>query len=177
MKIVKRIALGILAFFGLLLLVALFIKNEYKVEQQIAINQPRERVFDYVRFARNQDQFNKWITSDPLIQKSYRGTDGTEGFVYAWESVGDAGQGEQEISRIRPNEQVDFVVRFIKPFEGAALACMKTETLAANQTKLTWTLEGQNHYPMNLLNLFVPALLGSDMSTSLHTLKEVLEKR
>ena len=177
MKIVKRIALGLLAFVGLLLIVALFVKNDYKVEREISINKPREQVFDYVRFTRNHDHFNKWILSDPLIQKSYRGTDGTEGFVYAWRSDGNAGQGEQAISHIQPNEQVDFALHFIKPFESNALTYMKTEPIAANQTKLTWSMAGKNHYPLNLLNLFVPGLLGSDMSTSLHTLKELLEKQ
>jgi hypothetical protein len=177
MKMVKRLAIGLLGLLVLLLIAALFIKNEYKIERQVAINKPKEEVFDYVRFARNQDHFNKWIITDPLIQKSYKGTDGTVGFVYAWESVGDAGKGEQEISRLRQGEQVDIVVRFKEPFESKALTCMKTETLAANQTKLTWSMEGRNQYPLNLLNLFLPNMLGNDLSTSLNTLKGVLEKQ
>jgi hypothetical protein len=177
MKILKRIFIGLAAFIALLLIAALFVKNEYKVEQAVTINQPRETVFDYVKMARNQDYFNQWIITDPLIQKSYKGTDGTVGFVYAWNSVGSAGKGEQEIKRIREGEQVEFAVRFIEPFEGNADTFMKTEPVASNQTKLTWRMEGRNHYPMNLLNLFVTGMLGNDMQTSLNTLKSVLEKQ
>ena len=177
MKILKRIVLGLAGLFVLLLIAALFIKKEYKVERQIAINKPKEKVFDFVKFARNQDRFNKWIITDPLIQKSYKGTDGTVGFVYAWQSVGDAGKGEQEISSIRQNEQVDFIVRFFEPFEGNATTYIKTESIAANQTQLTWSMEGRNQYPLNLMNLFIPNMLGDDMATSLTTLKDVLEKQ
>jgi hypothetical protein len=178
MKILKRIAIGLLGLVVLLLLAALFVKNEYTVERNVAINKPNGQVFGYVKLARNQDNFNKWILSDPQIKKSYRGgSDGTVGFVYAWESKGSAGKGEQEIKRIREGEEVDFAVRFIKPFEGEAAAIMKTEPLAANQTKLTWRMEGRNHYPLNLMNLFVPDLLGKDLETSLGNLKTLLEKQ
>jgi hypothetical protein len=178
MKILKRIAIGLLGLVVLLLLAALFVKNEYTVERNVAINKPNGQVFGYVKLARNQDNFNKWILSDPQIKKSYRGgSDGTVGFVYAWESEGSAGKGEQEIKSIREGEEVDFAVRFIEPFEGEAAAIMKTEPLAANQTKLTWRMEGRNHYPLNLMNLFVPGLLGKDLETSLGNLKTILEKQ
>ncbi len=175
MKLVKRIAIGIAGLVCILLLAALFVKNEYRVERNISISKPKEQVFAYVKFARNQDKFNQWIMSDPQIKKSYRGHDGTAGFVYAWDSEGSAGKGEQLIKSIREGERVDFGIRFIKPFEGTASASMTTEALAANETKLTWSMEGRNPYPLNLMNLFVPGLLGNDMATSLNTLKTVLE--
>lgn len=177
MKILKRIGIGILGLMAILLLAALFVKKEYKVEQQVTINKATNTVFDYVKFARNQDQFNKWIMADPQIKKSYKGNDGAVGFVYAWDSEGNAGQGEQEIKSIREGEQVNFVIRFKKPFEGDASAMMKTEAIAANQTKLTWSMTGRNHYPLNILNLVLPSMLGKDMQESLTTLKSVLEKQ
>jgi len=35
---------------------------------------------------------------------------------------------------------------------------------------------GQNKYPMNLMNLIVPGMLGKDMEESLGNLKDVLER-
>jgi hypothetical protein len=176
MKIFKRVLIGIAAVIVLLLLTALFVKNEYKVQEAVTINQPKEKVFHFVKQARNHDRFNKWTMSDPDIRKSYKGTDGTVGFVYAWESDGSAGKGEQETSRIREGEQIDFLLRFKEPFESNAAVLMKTESLTAGETKLTWSMEGRNPYPFNLMNLFLHSLLGKDMQTSLATLKGVLEK-
>lgn len=177
MKVFKRILTGLAALIVLLLLSAFFIKKEYKVEQEIVVNKPKSDVFNYVKFAKNQDNFNKWIMTDPQIRKSYKGADGAVGFVYAWDSEGNAGKGEQEIKSIREGERVDLAVHFIKPLEGTASTCFTTDAVTAGQTKLTWRMEGRNSYPINLMNLFIPAMLGKDMKTSLTTLKTVLESQ
>src|SRR5689334_21627878 len=92
------VIIGILAIF---LLVALFVSKNYKVERAIAINKPVNEVFDYIRYQKNQDQYNKWIMRDPNARKAYTGTDGTVGFIYAWESDSKhVGKGEQEIRKI-----------------------------------------------------------------------------
>lgn len=174
MKILKRILIGIIGLIILLLLTALLVPKDYRVERFVSIDKPNEQVFAFVKQAKNQDRFNKWIQADPLVKKTYRGEDGTVGFVYAWES-NEVGKGEQEISSIKEGEQVDFSLRFKEPFESNATACMSTEPVSANQTKLTWRMEGSSPYPMNLMNLFVPTVLGKDLETSLHTLKNILE--
>ncbi|MBB1285837.1 SRPBCC family protein [Flavisolibacter sp. BT320] len=176
MKILKRILIGIVAIIAVLLLTALFVNKDYNVERSVSINKPKEQVFSFVKQARNQDQYNKWIQADPQVKKTYRGEDGTVGFVYAWES-NEVGKGEQEISSIREGEQIDFALRFKEPFESNAAARMITETVADNQTKVSWRMEGSSPYPMNLMNLFVPSVLGKDLETSLANLKTVLEKQ
>lgn len=177
MKILKRLLIGIACLVALLLLTAAFISKDYKVEQEVVVNKPKTDVFNYVKYARNQDNFNKWIMTDPQIKKRYEGTDGTVGFRYAWDSEGNAGKGEQEIKNIQDGQRVDLGVHFIKPVEGMALTSFTTDAVASNQTKLTWSMQGRNPYPLNFLNLFVPGMLGKDMQTSLTTLKSILEKQ
>ena len=176
MKILKRILIGIVAIVASLLLIALFVTKDYNVERSVSINKPKEQVFGFLKQAKNQDQYNKWIQADPQVKKTYRGEDGTVGFVYAWESS-EVGKGEQEISSIREGEQIDFALRFQEPFESNAAAHMTTETVADNQTKVSWRMEGSSSYPLNLMNLFVPSVLGNDLETSLATLKTILEKQ
>ena len=176
MKILKRILIGIASLAALWLLTALFVKKDYHVERSVSINKPKEQVFAFIKQAKNQDRYNKWIQADPQVKKRYHGQDGTIGFVYAWDSK-KVGKGEQEISRIREGERIDFALRFKEPFESNAAAHMTTETVADNQTKLTWSMEGSSPYPMNLMNLFVPSVLGNDLETSLTTLKTILEKQ
>ena len=176
MKILKRILIGIVAIIAVLLLTALFVNKDYNVERSVSINKPKEQVFSFVKQAKNQDQYNKWIQADPQVKKTYRGEDGTVGFVYAWESK-EVGKGEQEISSIREGEQIDFALRFKEPFESNAAARMTTEAVADNQTKVSWRMEGSSPYPMNLMNLFVPSVLGKDLEASLENLKTILEKQ
>src|SRR3546814_1199842 len=47
-------------------------------------------------------------------------SDGTVGFVYAWDGNKKAGKGEQEIRGITEGRKIDLELRFIKPFEGIA---------------------------------------------------------
>jgi hypothetical protein len=92
-------------------------------------------VFDYVRLLNNQDNFSKWATMDPAMKKSFSGTDGTVGFVSAWESKKkDVGKGEQEIIKITEGQRIDYELRFKEPFEATDLAYITTEPISENQT-------------------------------------------
>ncbi len=112
----------------------------------------------------------------PALKKEFRGTDGTVGFVYAWDSnKKNAGKGEQEIKNIKEGERVDVEVRFQKPFHGIATAPIITEGMSANQTKVKWAMNGNTKYPLNFMNLFMDNMLGKDLEASLNNLKTILE--
>ncbi len=105
MKNVKIILLDVAILIAIPLIVALFVKKEYVVEREVTINKPKEAVFDYVKYLKNQDNYSKWVRMDPNIKKDFRGTDGTVGFVYAWNGNEKAGKGEQEIKNITQGEK------------------------------------------------------------------------
>ncbi|HEY4628905.1 MAG TPA: SRPBCC family protein [Flavobacterium sp.] len=175
----KKILIALAILIAIPLIVALFVKKVYAVEREITINKPKQEVFDYVKLLKNQDHYSKWATMDPKMKKSYRGTDGTVGFVSTWESkVDSVGVGEQEIKKIVEGERIDFELRFIKPFEATEPAFMTTEAVSENQTKVKWGFSGHMNYPMNLMMLFMDfeKMIGDDLQTGLNNLKTVLEK-
>ena len=176
MRIVKKILLGIVILIAVLLIAALFIPKEYSIEKEITINKSKQEVFDYVKILNNQDKYNIWVMKDPNVRRTSTGTDGTIGFVTAWDSDNsEVGKGEQEIRNVVEGRRIDLQVRFQKPMENTATVYMNTDAVADNETKLTWGMAGTNSYPMNLMNLFVPSMLGKDMQKSLNNLKTVLE--
>lgn len=178
MKLLVRIVLVLVGIVVLLLLVAVFVSKDYSIQRDITINKPRTEVFDYIRYQKNQEQYNKWIMEDPNLKKQYRGTDGTVGFATKWDSEKkEVGKGEQEIKQIVEGERVDSEIRFVEPFESVAQTHMTTEAVSPSQTKVTWTFEGRNSWPMNLMNLFMNNMLGKDMQTSLENLKKNMESR
>jgi len=179
MNVLKKIVIVLAILFAIPLVVALFVKKDYGVEKEIIIDKPKQEVFDYIRFLKNQDNFSKWATMDPNMKKTYRGTDGTVGFVSAWESDNhDVGAGEQEIIKITEVERIDFELRFMKPFESTESAYMTTESVSENQTKVKWGFSGHMKYPMNLMMLFMnfEKMIGDDLQTGLNKLKTELEK-
>jgi hypothetical protein len=176
MKTVKRIFLAIIIIIAIPFIVAVFVKKEYIIQRKVTINRPNPEVFSYIRHLKNQETFSKWLQLDPAMKKDFRGTDGTIGFVYAWQGNSQAGEGEQEIKSIEVNKRLEVEVRFKRPFESVAYTPFTTEPLAPNQTEVTWGMRGKNPYPMNFMNLFMDKVLGNDLEQGLSTLKEVLEK-
>ena len=176
MRTIRKILIGVAAFIGLLLFAALFVQKEYTVEREITINKPKVEVFAYIKQIKNQEHYNKWAMLDPNMKKTYRGTDGTVGFVYAWNGNNEAGQGEQEIKSITEGEKIDLEIKFIRPFAGVAKTPFTTVAVSENQTKVKWGMTGGNPYPFNLMHLFMDGLLGKDLEISLVNLKSQLEK-
>ena len=164
---------GIIA---LLLVVALLMTKNYKTYCEIVILAPRQKVFDYLKQLKNQDNFNKWIMIDPDMKKDFKGTDGTVGFIYAWNGNKEGGEGEQEIKSITEGKKIEMEIRFVRPFAGIAHAEMTTQSLLDDQTKATWSTASTMKYPLNLMLPVIVKMLEKDIGTSLTTLKSILEK-
>lgn len=179
MRTFRNMLIGGGILVGVPLIAALLIKKHYAVEREITINKPKRVVFDYIKFLKNQDNYSKWAKMDTEMKKSYRGTDGTVGFVSAWESKNkEVGKGEQEIKKIIEGDRVDFELRFFEPFKSTEPAYMATESLSDNQTKVRWGFNGHMKYPMNLMLVFMDfeKMIGNDLETGLYNLKTELEK-
>jgi len=180
MKILKKILLGIAILIALVLIVALFVDKGYTAESEIIVNKPKHEVFDYIKHIKNQNDYSKWNMMDPNSKMEYTGTDGTVGFISAWDSENkNVGKGEQEITKIVEGERVDMELRFKKPFESTAAAYMTTDSIAPNQTKVKWGFVGATPYPFNIICLFmnVKKMIGEDMMVGLTNLKGILEKK
>ncbi|HMF72979.1 MAG TPA: SRPBCC family protein [Flavitalea sp.] len=171
--IILIVLLGIIA---VLLLIALFTKKEYNIQREIVINVSVTKVFTYVKHLKNQDNYNKWVMVDPDKKAEFKGTDGIEGFIYAWNGNKKVGEGEQEIIKINDGRSVESEIRFVRPFTGIAKSIMETAAIAENQTKVKWDNISKMKYPMNVMLPFVEKMLSKDMDTSLATLKTILEK-
>src|SRR4249919_1900502 len=135
MKTVKRILLGLAALVVLVLVVALFVPGEYKVERSTEISRSKKEVFNYVKHIRNQDKYSVWNMADPNIVMNFKGEDGNVGFVSAWDSkMEHVGKGEQEITKINEGESIETVLRFYRPWEGTANAGFVTEQTGPDKT-------------------------------------------
>lgn len=175
MKILLIILLTIVGIVALLLILALFMKKEHYVKCEIIINAPRQKVFDYIKLLKNQDYFNKNAMAGPDRIREYKGTDGTEGFIYAWSGNKDAGQGEKEIKKLIEGQRVEAEIRFIKPMKTSSYIIMDLESIADNQTKVSWSNAGTLSYPINIMIPMLEKMLPKDMDSSLTNLKNILE--
>ena len=173
------IVIIILVILAVPFIAASFLSKAYAIEREVIIDKPRQDVFDYIRIIKNQQFYNKWVMADPGAKMEYRGTDGTIGFVSAWDSENKSvGKGEQEIIKINEGQNIILEIRFVKPFEGVSHTHLNLIPISANQTLVKWSFTGARNYTMKLFYLLfnLERKLGRDIDTSLNNLKAVLER-
>lgn len=176
MKIIKKIIIGILAFIALLLVVALFIPNDYTVSVSTVINKPKSEVFDYVRMIKNQEKYSIWMMEDSNVVMDYQGTDGTIGFKASWNSKDDnVGEGSQQITAVS-DERIDVDLHFERPMKGDDKAATIVEAVSENQTKVTSEFYGHSTYPLNLISLIGKKIITDAQTQNLANLKKILEE-
>jgi len=176
MNILITILLVVAGIIALILLLALFMKEEHHVRREIIINAPRQKVFDYIKLLKNQDEFNKNAMAAPDRKREFKGTDGTVGYIYAWSGDKNAGVGEKEIKNIIEGKRIETEIRFVKPMAVTASIIMETASLSDNQTKVSWSNAGVLKYPLNIMIPMMEKHVARDMDSSLSTLKNILEK-
>jgi hypothetical protein len=179
MKTLKIIGLALAGIIALILLTGLFVNGKYDVEREVTINKPKQAVFDYLKYLRNQSNFSVWAKIDPAMKTEFRGEDATVGFVSAWDSENpDAGKGEQKIIGIDDGSRIDYELHFIEPFESTDFAYLSTIALNDSVTTVKWGFNGTMKYPMNLMLLFtdMEKMLAPDLQNGLNNLKVILEQ-
>jgi hypothetical protein len=175
MQTIITILLILAGIIALLLVIAVFIKKEHYVKREISINAPTQKVFDYVKLLKNQEEFSKWAAADEDRKKEFKGTDGTAGFIYSWSGNKNAGEGQKEIKHIIEGKRIETEMRFVKPMVAVAHVIMETESLPDNRTKVSWSNRSTLKYPLNIMVPMVEKMLAKDMDSSLSTLKNILE--
>lgn len=172
------ILITIAAILGAKLIAALIMGKEMIIEKKVTIDRSVKDVFEFIRFSQNHDKFSVWNQMDPDMKKEYRGTDGTVGFVYAWESNKEknVGKGEQEMVNIEEGKTIEYELRFEKPMKNVAKAKFIFASVGGNQTEVQWGFYSKMKFPMNLMKPIFTKMLGKDLQKGLDNLKQVLEK-
>lgn len=195
MKFLKWLGIGLGGLILLVLILPLFLRDEYYVLREIVIDKPRDAVYDYIVLLKNRENFVPAGRNGTSMTRSYAGTDGKVGFIYAWSSSDPLiGQGELEIRKIIPYERIDYTGRLTKPIKGSSESFLKLEDFslpgenasakpgdkppAAQHTKIIWGMQGRAPYPFHTLILFLhpETVVGERFETGLRQLKEILEK-
>lgn len=176
MNTIVTILLIVAGIIVLLLIMALFMKKQHYVKREITVNAPRQKVFDFLKLLKNQEQFNKWAKADADRNWEYKGTDGTVGFIISWKGNKEVGEGEKEIIKIVEGKSIETQIRFVRPMTTTANVIMELDALSDQQTKITMSNAGQLKFPVNLLIPIVEKMFPKDMDESLLTLKHLVEK-
>lgn len=178
MTILNIVLIVIGCLVALFLILAAVNSKELIIEKSIVVNRPRNDVYDFLKITKNADTYNAWNMMDPDMKKEYRGTDGTVGFVYAWDSnkKKNVGAGEQETKVLRPGEYIEHELRFIRPMNDLAKAYFHLTDAGPNQTKVSWTFDSKLKFPGTAMKGMIRGILTKSLVSGLSNLKKELEK-
>jgi len=171
----------IIAAVPLVLIIALFTHKGINAEAATDIDQPQQKVFDYLASLKNQEQFNAWMMVDPQMEKTYTGTDGEPGCRVAWHSkTKTAGIASQQLTAITAPQTITVEIVFEKPMPSKATYRFELSSNGDEKTHVNWIYEG-NPSPYYLLRvshilLRLKKKTAGYMEASLKSLKSVLEK-
>lgn len=60
-KILKIAGLLLLLIIVIFLLLAAFARKEYSVEREVIMNSPKQVVFDFAKYLKNQNKYSVWV--------------------------------------------------------------------------------------------------------------------
>ncbi|QES94329.1 SRPBCC family protein [Empedobacter brevis] len=149
--------------------------KQYHFETSIVINAPIEKVYEQVSSSKKFNEWNPWMKLDPNLKLTYSGNQGEVGDEYCWDGNDEVGQGCHIITALEPNEKVATKMLFKKPFESDATSDVVL-TKEGNATKVTWSMDCEFDYPMNLMKLLMDSQMEKSYGEGLSKLKELSEQ-
>ena len=168
------IIVGIIALF---LIVAAFAGTAWSYEKSVLINAPVEKVWTNLSTLRACNQWSPWMEKDPNVKLQYSGADGAPGSSFSWDSADkNVGAGNQTITKVNPNSEVDSRIEFLRPFKGKGDAYLIL-TVERAITRVSWGIDSSTPWPMNILKLFgvIEKNMSRDFTHGLNKLKRLCE--
>jgi len=178
MKIIKTLALLVVAALALLLIYAATRPNEFVVERSTRIDAPPEKIFPLIADVKAFNTWNPWLRKEPSVQLTYSGASTSgPGASYSW--VGkESGEGSMTLTEQTPSSQVVYKLDFMKPFEAHNRALF-TLTPDGTGTKVSWKMDGPAPYMTKLMGVLfdMDKMVGDDFAAGLANLKAAAESK
>lgn len=176
MKIVAVI-IAIIVLLGIGLLVYASTKpDEMRVERQITIKAPADKIFPLINDFQAWQSWSPYEAKDPGMKRELGVPIAGKGATYAWDGNKEVGQGKMEIIESEPSSRVVIKLTFLRPMENEGTA---TFTLAPNAdgTDVTWTMVMPAPLISKVMSVFfdLDQMIGKDFDVGLANLKSKVE--
>ncbi len=174
--IIRNVMLVVLVLIGGLLGFAATKPDDFQVTRSITIAAPPAAVFPHVNDFRKWEDWSPWAKLDPEAKNSFEGPESGAGAEFSWSGNNDVGEGKMTIAESQPPERIAIKLEFIRPFEDTCDVDFSFQP-EGEQTKVTWTMAGQNNFISKIVCLFMnmDQMIGKDFEKGLASMKSVVE--
>lgn len=144
----------------------------YGVTRSIVIAKPIAEVFAYLQDFNNWSAWSPWALHEPNHKVTIHNP--TEvGGTYAWDGRM-IGAGQMQYRSITPNERLDILLTFLRPFKNTADVSWTLKTVAGG-TEVIWDMQSQMPLPMRPMQNFIAKMIGNDFALGLALLRGKLD--
>lgn len=171
---IKKILLGLVAIVALILVVAAFQSNDFRVTRSATLPASPAALFAHVNDHHKFNAWNPWLKLDPGVKNTYSGPDAGVGAICSWEGNSEVGAGTATIIDSKPGELVRFRMDWKKPMSGTSTVDF-TFIPNGDKTVVTWDMYGPQPYVGKLMSLFINCdkMCGDQFEKGLASLGEV----
>ena len=174
MKILLKIAGGVVVLILVLVVVAFVLPRNYRVERSITINAKPEAVFAQFGDLRAWKNWGAWQERDPAMKTTFSEKSTGVGAWSAWESKSE-GNGKMTFLTVEEAKRVTYRLEF--PDMGMGSEGSMTLEPAGGSVKVIWVDAGDlGMNPMaRWFGLLVDRMIGPDFEKGLAKLKRIVE--
>ncbi|MCK5896591.1 MAG: SRPBCC family protein, partial [Cocleimonas sp.] len=122
---------------------------------------------------RQWEAWSPWLIIEPDATLNYSDTQGEVGCSYHWEGAL-IGSGDMTLKKIAKT-RLDMQITFLTPFKSTADIVFELESIADNETSISWSLHGSVPFFMMPMLKKMKAYIGMDYERGLKMLKEQSE--
>jgi hypothetical protein len=173
---IQKILLGLVAAIALILVVAAFQSDTYRVERAVSIAASPTDLFPHLNDFRKAQVWSPWVKIDPAANYTFEGAASGVGAINTWSGNSEVGKGKQTIIASQPNELVRLKIEFFEPLAGVATTdfSLKAE---GKGTRVTWSMVGDKNYLSKVMCLFMDMdkMIGPQFEKGLTNLKALAE--
>jgi hypothetical protein len=174
-RLLRNGLIGLGAGFGVLAVLVATRPNTFHVERSITIAAPAKDAFARVNDFHLWSEWSPYEKLDPQLKRTFAGASSGVGAQYSW--VGDkAGTGRMTIEGTDEASRIAIKLEFFKPFRATNPATF-TFVPAADGTRVTWMMDGENTLMGKVASLFLDMdkLVGRDFERGLEALRAQTE--
>ncbi|MFT6897315.1 MAG: hypothetical protein ACJA13_001721 [Paraglaciecola sp.] len=171
---IKKIILGAVGIFLLVIGIGFLMPSTYTVERNVRIDAPAENIFRYVKNLRQWQRWGVWFKRDPDMHVSYSGPESAVGMQSSWSSESQ-GNGRMEVIGMEENHRIIYSLYFIDMDMGSTGELVFSPS--EDQTLVTWRDYGDvGANPLyRYFAFFMDSMIGDDLQIGLDNLKVISE--
>ncbi len=140
------------------------------VQRSEVIHAPKAKILDQINDFHNWPKWSPWLITDPKATVDVR----EDGKYYRWTGPR-VGEGEMTVER-ETDTEIDFDLKFFKPWKSKAKTYMKLESIDDQNTKLSWSMDTKMPFFLFFMKNMMKGLIGMDYERGLKMLKDLSEQ-